>query len=141
MLRTNEAVRYLKNKGYRITPQRVAVLKALEGNTEHPSAEEIFRTVLKTHPNISIATIYNVLELLEKESLINAVARVNGMKRFDPNTKVHPHFICRRCHKVYDIPIDREKLVDCFKEIPPEGFITENVKITLEGICKNCNKK
>ncbi|MFZ2197327.1 MAG: transcriptional repressor, partial [Thermodesulfovibrionales bacterium] len=53
-----------RNIGFKLTPQRLAILSYLEGNKEHPSAEEIFRAVSDQYPTMSFATVYNTLAAL-----------------------------------------------------------------------------
>ncbi len=51
--------------GIKLTPQRLAILEYLNGNTDHPSAEDIYRTVSKKYPTMSFATVYNTLGTLK----------------------------------------------------------------------------
>ncbi|PHJ36752.1 hypothetical protein P378_20455, partial [Desulforamulus profundi] len=56
----------LKNLGLKLTPQRLAILNLLEGNAKHPSAEEIYNQLKPQYPSLSLATVYNTLEILAK---------------------------------------------------------------------------
>ena len=53
-----------RESGLKITPQRVSIFKLLQGNRDHPSAEDIYRQVLKVHPSISFTTVYKTLQTL-----------------------------------------------------------------------------
>jgi Fur family peroxide stress response transcriptional regulator len=61
-----EVIKKYSGRGFKMTPQRIAILDFLEGNTGHPSAEDIYKEIKKKHPTVSFATIYNTLETLKK---------------------------------------------------------------------------
>lgn len=139
-----ETITLLKNRGYRITPQRVAILKILKDNPDHPGVEEVFRSVIHLHPNISMATVYNVMELFEREGIIKSVALINNSRRYDPNLVPHEHFICESCERVFDVPdIAKgefaQKHLSRLSELKEmEGFEIESIEITYRGFCKYC---
>ena len=136
-----ETIALLKSKGYRLTPQRVAILKILKDNTEHPGADEVFRSAMQFHPNISMATVYNVMEVLEREGLIRAIAVTSHSRRFDPNVLPHSHFICNSCQRVFDIPFTDSNGVAPEVPMEFEGFKVESFEIVYRGICSECNRK
>ncbi len=132
---TKEKIEYFRKLGLKMTPQRLAILEYLEGNTSHPSAEEIFRYVEEKFPSMSFATVYNTLEALKERGLVRELSIEPGKKRFDPNTSPHHHFICERCHRVFDI------FVDFDFELPEEyksQFKITSSEIVFRGICKEC---
>jgi len=92
-----------KDIGVKLTPQRLAILDYLEGNTSHPSAEDIYRALLEKFPTMSLATVYNTLDTLRLKGRVLELSIDPGKKRFDPNTKPHNHLICVECKKVADI--------------------------------------
>lgn len=87
----------------RITPQRIMILRELLGNRNHPTAEEIYRAVCRIYPNISLATVYNTLNMLVELGEIREVAGFDGHKRFDPNLHPHDHAICEVCGRMFDV--------------------------------------
>jgi len=82
-----------KHTGMKLTPQRLAILTYLEGNTAHPSAEEIYAAMSERFPTMSFATVYNTLNLLVEKGLIGMQTIREGAVVFDPNVRKHHHFI------------------------------------------------
>ena len=126
----------LKKFGLRATPQRMAIMKLLEGNTNHPSVEEIHHELKPAYPSLSTATVYNTLEALTKVGEIQEISIDPQRRRFDPVAEPHGHFLCEKCQKVYDIDIHMETLA-----IPKlvNGFSIRSSSLYLYGICANCN--
>ncbi len=124
--------------GLKLTPQRLAILQVLEGNTEHPTAEEIYKTVSKKFPTRSLATVYNTLEALKQRGQLRELTIDPGKKRFDPNTKPHHHLMCMKCRKTVDIhgeikvPLPRKER---------EGFEIIGHHIEFYGLCSRCRKR
>jgi len=133
-----DTIALLKSRGYRITPQRVAIIRILKDYEGHPGAEEVFRYAIQLYPNISMATVYNVMEVLEKEGIIRAIAVSKNLRRYDSNIKPHSHFICNSCRKVFDIPSNYYEA--CTKELPPElaDFEVDSLELIYKGLCSDC---
>lgn len=130
----------LKSRGYRITPQRVTIIKILHKNREHPGADEIFKQASKLYPKISMATIYNVLEVLEKEGLVKAIPVNQNTRRYDPNISAHAHFICDRCNNVSDVEVDDKFTRKMQKYFSDNDYDFTSMELILRGFCKNCMK-
>ncbi|NIS81971.1 MAG: transcriptional repressor [Anaerolineales bacterium] len=130
----------LREKGARITPQRMAILRAVEICGSHPDADTIYRHVTATYPHISRDTVYRTLAFLEEKGIIGAVLFVGNSKRYDPNTETHHHLICIRCRKIIDfnsLPFDS-------LEPPPftrESFQVLRTTVNVEGICEKCRRR
>jgi Fur family peroxide stress response transcriptional regulator len=92
-----------KEIGLKLTPQRLAILDYLDGNKEHPSAEDIYKAIIKKFPTMSFATVYNTLETLRHRGSVIELTIDPDKKRFDPNTKPHHHMICIKCKRITDI--------------------------------------
>ncbi|ACR80824.1 MULTISPECIES: Fur family transcriptional regulator [Kosmotoga] len=138
MFDVKSAISMLKGKGYRITPQRVAVLRVLHNNTEHPTAEEIHRKTMKLQSNVSIATVYNVLEMLEKEGFIVVLQTPDGTRRYDPNTELHAHFVCERCNRIFDVELSQNLSKGLLFFVPEDSSEVKQINISFFGICKRC---
>ncbi len=128
----------LKEIGLKITPQRQAILKLLEGNQTHPSAESIHTEILKKYPGISFATVYNTLSKLIDAGEIRELDIDPGKKRFDPCVTPHTHFYCKVCGKVFDIVYDTS-LPFNVKKI--DGHQVDVIQLHLKGVCRECRKK
>ena len=96
----------LRSQGLKITPQRTAILSFLDDNKTHPSVEEIHREVVRSFPTISLATVYNTLETLEKLGEVQALNIDPTRKRYDPDTSAHHHVRCDSCGEIRDVLSD-----------------------------------
>lgn len=127
----------LREKGLRVTQQRVAVLEYLLATPKHPTAEEVGAAVNRAVPTASRASIYNVLHSLKESGLIEELVFDDAVARYDANLDRHHHFICRACHAVEDIPFET------FREAPrprlAEGHTVEDYTVTLRGVCPRCS--
>ncbi len=124
--------------GLKLTPQRLAILEYLDGNTSHPSAEDIYREVKKRFPTMSFATVYNTLEVLRKRGNLLELTIDPERKRYDPNTSPHHHLICLRCKKIVDVHVDYR--ID-LPQKERESFEVFGNHIEFYGICNNCKQK
>ncbi len=88
----------------RTSKQRDAVLKDLCERYDHPTAEQVYLSVKKSIPSISLATVYRNLRLLESEGKILKITTENG-DRFDGHTHEHYHFTCTNCKNVLDLEL------------------------------------
>lgn len=125
-----------REAGMNLTPQRVAVYKALLESVEHPTPEMLYRKVRRSMPSLSLATIYKVLDALESLDLVRAVDIDSDSRRYDANRHQHHHLVCRQCRLVtdfYDHALD---------ELQPArriaGFVTESVSVNISGLCEKC---
>lgn len=126
-----------KDIGLKLTPQRLAILVYLEGNKEHPSAEDIYRAVSKKFPTMSFATVYNTLDTLRKRGEILELTIDPDKKRFDPNTELHHHLICINCKRIVDIYSDYKLNVPNSERT---DFEIVGNHIEFYGICSKCRK-
>ena len=86
----------------RATPQRIAISRYILRNHEHPSAQKTYQEVKKTHPTVSLATIYTTIKILKKTGLICELKLPQSQTRYDPNTEPHAHLVCLHCGSVTD---------------------------------------
>lgn len=127
-----EKYRHLQLK---LTPQRLAILKYLEGNKLHPSAEDIYKAVTREFPTMSFATVYNTLEALKSKGNVQELKIDSGKKRYDPDTSKHHHIICTKCRHIVDIFRDfRITLPDNLAN----GYDVTSNSIEFFGICEKC---
>lgn len=125
----------LLDKGLKITPQRLAVLKAIIKQRNHPTADNIINLVHKTNPNIASGTIYKILETLVENGLITKVKTDKDIMRYDPIIEDHHHLYCSQSERIEDYY--DEELNDILKKYfskkkIPE-FKIENVKLQING--------
>ncbi len=123
--------------GLKRTPQRLAILKYLDGNTSHPSADEIYRAVSKKYRSLSFATVYNTLNALSRSGSVRELTFDPDRKRYDPNMSLHHHCICISCGKIIDVP-------DVTVDVPggaARDFMVIGSHIEFYGYCAACRKK
>ncbi|MBI5345103.1 MAG: transcriptional repressor [Deltaproteobacteria bacterium] len=126
-----------KGKGFKLTPQRIAILKFLEGNTSHPTADDIYQEIRKGCPTVSFATVYNTLEALSRRGELLEVTINPERKHFDPNHEPHHHIMCNVCKRIEDIFVDYSVGLKLPAHIS-EGFSVLGNHVDFYGICKNC---
>lgn len=126
---------YLTKYGVKPSPQRIAVMAYLMSHCNHPTAEQIFAALVPTMPTLSKMTIYNTLNLLSDKGAILALNVDDRQTRFDGDTSLHAHFICKCCGTVEDIRISDDVFVGV--NAPKEAIISD-VQLIYKGICKKC---
>ena len=121
--------------GLKMTPQRRIIIDYLQAATHHPTAEEVLLAVNEKFPMTSRATVYNTLNWLKEEGLVQEVFE-GGSVRFDPNTDYHHHFICRACGRVEDVPAELVASVNL--DALGGRRQVETFEVTLRGLCASC---
>jgi Fur family ferric uptake transcriptional regulator len=131
----------LREKGYRLTPQRLMILAAIESSDEHISAEEIYNQVAARYPDVNISTVYRTLELLKKLGMVYEIDLGEGRIRFHAEESGHHHhLVCQECGTVIDID---EATLSSLKDILMRDyhFQAELRHVGVFGICEKCRKK
>jgi Fur family peroxide stress response transcriptional regulator len=136
----------LKNKliheGLKITPQRIAVLDAVQ-SLNHPSADNIQEYIRQHNPGVSTGTVYNILESFAEKGLIHRVKIEKGVMRYDAVLTKHHHLYCVKCDVIKDY-IDEELnalLENHFNNKRIAGFIIDDIKLQLVGRFLNNNNQ
>ena len=94
----------LSHQGYRMTPQRLMIVSAIENSESHISAEDIYAQVVAKYPNVNVSTVYRTLELLEQLGLVTKTEMGIGRIMYHPIEKGHHHhLICRTCGNIIDL--------------------------------------
>lgn len=124
-------------RGVRVTAQRLAVYRVLAADASHPTAEHVYATLRPEIPSLSPATVYRILESLERERLIRRVSTTHGVARFDANMDPHQHVICRRCGHMTDLDMPALRAVAVGRSAVP-GFVVEGLDIRIVGRCTTC---
>jgi Fe2+ or Zn2+ uptake regulation protein len=126
----------LREKGYKLTPQRREIIKVLSQDTSHPGAMDILRGVRKKAPRISMSTVYYTLDMLKKEGLIRELEFYDRDNRYDINVSNHINLICRGCGKIEDF---HDKLAVPAKRVESKtGFWIQEMRFEYYGLCKEC---
>src|SRR3989304_7767576 len=96
-------IQALRNKGYKATPQRIAICKFALSSREHPSVQRIYKEVKKTYPTVSLATVYKTLQILKEIGLVQELNFPQDQTRFDSYLKPHVNLVCLRCGNIQDV--------------------------------------
>ena len=134
----------LRKRGFKLTPQRLAVIELLE-RRGHYTAEEIYERLRERHPMLSRATVYNTLEVLKELGEVSELKIKPHIVIYDTEPEPHYHFYCRGCGEVVDIePLpecDPGELAARLSEGPLRGYKIEGVEVYLHGLCPKCAEK
>jgi Fur family ferric uptake transcriptional regulator len=131
----------LGQQGYRMTPQRLMIVAAIEDSNDHISAEEVYAKVLEKYPNVNISTVYRTLELLEELGLVTKTDLGGGRVRYHPADKGHHHhLVCRDCGAIIDL--DETALAGLKDTLLRDyGFIADLKHLGIWGRCVRCQHK
>lgn len=130
----------LTKEGYRLTPQRLMILSAIENSDNHISAEEIYSQVTAKYPYVNISTVYRTLELLKNLGLVTETDLGEGRVRYHPAEKGrHHHLVCRQCGAIIDLD---ETVFSGVKDIllREYGFVADMKHLAVLGQCLNCRQ-
>ncbi len=128
----------LAARGWRITPQRRAVVEALAGEHVHLSAEQVHAGAKRIVPEVSLATVYNTLNELTDMGEISEIRLSDGSARFDPKIGPdHHHLVCEGCGLTFDVePRGAEGLT--LPRAQRFGMTLTSVEVVFRGLCSNC---
>lgn len=139
MQQLEELVSSLREEGFRITPQRVAILDYLLKTDDHPSAEYIHKVVKKQYPMVSLSTVYKTLDLLREKKLVNEI-EVAGEARFDAHTDSHINLVCMNCGKIDDLDEDSLNGIQS-RAAKKSKYLILKGNFELIGYCSDCKTK
>jgi len=124
----------LSSNGIKPTYQRMRILKFLHQNRTHPTADTIYRELLKDIPTISRTTVYNTLKKLNDRGMVAMLTITGNEARFDSETAPHHHFLCEKCGAIIDIDV-RCPLAD---KMSVGGHTIKEIHGYFKGVCSRC---
>ena len=132
-----ELISKLREHDFRLTPQRVELVRLITASEGHPSAAQLYEKITAQFPTMSQATVYKTLALLKE---MNQVLEINlrDDSHYDGNRpQPHPHLICMKCNKIVDgeVSLDQEALR---KLEQVSGYTILRPQITFYGLCPDC---
>lgn len=139
--RLNSLTARLRERGHRLTPQRLAILKILSDNTEHLSAEQIYARVSEDFPTTSLATVYKTISTLKEMGEVMELGFGDSGNRYDVRDPLpHPHLICVNCKKIIDVEIGR--LDELTRPVALKtGYQILHHRLDFFGLCPECQEK
>lgn len=138
--RVRQFIETCRHHQLKITPQRVAIYRALVQSKQHPTADAMFRTVKEEFPNISFDTVNRTLLTFAGIGVVDLVEVFGGPKRFDPDLADHHHLHCVACGRIIDFEYERYAHL----EVPPaiaQNFTVLGKRVVLKGLCEACSQK
>lgn len=131
--------RKAREAGLKITPQRTVIFQELLKAKDHPTAEDIYRRIVRKIPNISFDTVHRTLATFSKIGLVTVVEGYGQAKRYDPDMGAHHHFHCVRCGRIVDFHNTDYDTIPVPEEIR-RRFTVTGKKVVLEGLCGACGR-
>jgi Fur family peroxide stress response transcriptional regulator len=129
----------LRQQGLSLTTQRRIILQEISERRDHPTAEQIYESVLGRLPGLSKATVYRVLDTLVQAGAVSKVFHPGAVARFDPTTARHHHLTCRQCGKLVDINASMINDIS-LSSVHVSGFKVTDYTINFTGICSRCQE-
>jgi Fur family ferric uptake transcriptional regulator len=121
----------------RMTRQRKIILEELRKVKYHPTADDLYRTVRRRLPRISLGTVYRNLDLLSRAGLIQKLEVGGTQKRFDGDLKGHYHRRCIQCGKVEDVWLDEIAAISrVIREMTDYEVVSHRIEFI--GFCRGC---
>ncbi len=127
----------LRQRGYRVTPQRRVILHILRQANDHLTPSDVFEQAQASLPGLTETTVYRTLEFLSQVGLAQAAFGASGKRAYEISDHDHHHLVCSQCGAELEIP--HERLAGLFAELEGEsGFYLAQNHVTLFGLCPNC---
>jgi Fur family peroxide stress response transcriptional regulator len=129
----------LQEKGLKVTPQRLAIYDAIVNLKNHPTAENIIEYIKSNHPNISVGTVYKVLDSLTENNLLMKVKTERDIMRYDDVLSNHHHLYCAETDRIEDYEDENlNKLIsNYFSKNKIKNFKIQDIKLQLTGKFNN----
>jgi Fur family peroxide stress response transcriptional regulator len=132
-------IKGLREKGYKLTSQRLEIIGLLASDMTHPGAMDILKKVKKKVPQISMSTVYYTLDMLKKEGLIQEIEFYDRDNRYDVNVTNHINLICKKCGRIDDLP---GGIMLSYAQVQQKtDFQPVAMRYEYYGYCKECRRK
>jgi len=130
----------LRRHGYKLTPQRRAVIATIASSPDHLTPAAIYEKVHQERPDIGLVTIYRTLDILAKLGLICELHAGGSCRSYTIGApEHHHHLICSHCGEVVDFAgYDLSPLEERLSR--ETGFEIEDHLLEFIGLCQNCQK-
>jgi Fur family transcriptional regulator, peroxide stress response regulator len=139
-VRFNELLYALKERKYRLTPQRVELVRLIAASEGHPSAALLYARIQAQFPTMSQATVYKTLALLKEMNQVLEID-LHDDRHYDGNRpQPHPHLICNKCNKIVDGETSFDLEMISKLEIT-SGYTILRPQVSFYGLCPDCKNK
>ena len=136
-VRFNQLIAALKERDFRLTPQRVELVRLIAASEGHPSAAQLYERIKVQFTTMSQATVYKTLALLKEMNQVLEIDLRDDSRYDGIRPQPHPHLICMKCNKIVDgeVSLDQEAIR---KLEQVSGYTILRPQITLYGLCPDC---
>ncbi len=128
----------LRRAGLKATGPRLLILRLLEGDRAHPTAEEVHAALKRAHPSLSLSTVYQTLDAFLRAGLCRRAPAAGGGGRVDGTSGDHDHAVCRGCGRIFDVARGRPL------PAPPRrlgrGLTVTGCRLEYDVICPSCRR-
>ena len=135
---SQELISLLRNEGYRITPQRIAIIDYVLETKLHPTAEQIHQKILKDYPMTSLSTVYKTIELMKAKNLILETG-TSDKTRFSIVDTNQINLICNNCGRIESYTDKTINEIETRVKRKSQ-FDIQNSRMEFMGLCKKCKK-
>jgi Fur family peroxide stress response transcriptional regulator len=139
LTRFDELIIALKERNFRLTPQRVELVRLIAASEGHPSAAQLYEKITKQFPTMSQATVYKTLTILKEMKQVLEID-LRDDSHYDGNKpNPHPHLICMNCNQIVDGILDLDGSV--IRELEnASGYQIIRPQLTFYGLCPKCRQ-
>ena len=136
-LRYDQLVAALKERDFRLTPQRLELVRLIARSEGHPSASQLYAQVKRQFPTMSQATVYKTLALLKEMNQVLEIDLRCDSHYDGQRPEPHPHLICLNCSQIIDadVAFDPEPLRALARA---SGYQILRPQIAFYGLCPDC---
>jgi Fe2+ or Zn2+ uptake regulation protein len=127
----------LRERGMRVTSQRLLIDRALRKHGGHLTAEQVHELVEPALPGVTQQTVYSTLALLSDLGVARRVSAPGPSARFEARSDDHHHMVCERCGAIddLDVRVPVSRAVAASRE---SGFAPASASVTVLGLCAVC---
>lgn len=130
---------YLESFGIRPSLQRIAIMDYMLSHKTHPTADQVYVSLLGMMPTLSKMTVYNTLQLFAERGAVLSLGVDPRHRRFDGDTSLHGHLLCYECGQVEDIFYTPDQMEYIKNTMPDRRNCS--VEIVYNGLCEKCQNK
>jgi Fur family transcriptional regulator, peroxide stress response regulator len=142
--RFEDLITKFREQGYRMTPQRLEILRLLAASSTHPSALQLHEQLKETFPTTSLSTVYKTLDILKEMGEVVVLGFSGDDTHYDATGSTeHPHLICLKCRKIIDV--DVPSFQDSIQEVTVDvaehsDYQIVSHRVDFFGICPECQR-
>lgn len=123
--------------GFRMTPQRMAILHTLRHAGGHISPTEVYERARRAQPGLTETTVYRTLEFLADNGYALAAHVGGGKLVYELTEENHHHLICKKCSKT--VAVESAALAGLYEQLNAStGYQLDSSHVTLFGLCPDC---